>query len=209
MDDASLSEPREFQQDQNNVKGLGQRHTWPRRVLVRTWTTLHFRIVCLRLSAFITSKLNYCISLPSTLLQKLQYIQNSASRRRLTHTRFGEHVSPILKLHRLPVQYHIRYKVLIITYKSLRNLASSPHPDLLHQRCPARRLRSAHSNLLTPLRTKHLLTPSIRTKHLLTPFIRPKNLLNPFIKTKHRTSGELAFAAAAPSLWNSLPQSSN
>ncbi|XP_055012465.1 uncharacterized protein LOC129409780 isoform X4 [Boleophthalmus pectinirostris] len=45
MDDASLSEPREFQQDQNNVKGLGQRHTWPRRVLVRTWTTLHFRPV--------------------------------------------------------------------------------------------------------------------------------------------------------------------
>uniref|UniRef100_A0A1A7ZJD1 Reverse transcriptase domain-containing protein n=1 Tax=Nothobranchius furzeri TaxID=105023 RepID=A0A1A7ZJD1_NOTFU len=79
--------------------------------------------------AFITSRLDYCDSilyrLPSSALQKLQYIQNSAALL-LTYTRSRDHITPVLKqLHWLPVSYRIHYKLLLITYKCLNNLAPS------------------------------------------------------------------------------------
>ncbi|XP_075963092.1 uncharacterized protein LOC142966290 [Anarhichas minor] len=130
--------------------------------------------------AFITSRIDYCNSIlhgtSSKILNKLQYIQNSAARL-LTHTRSRDHITPVLQnLHWLPVPQRIQYKILL-THKALHNQAPSYLTDLLHHHTPSRRLRSSDANLLSlPLRTKH------------------------------RTWGDRAFAISAPSLWNSLPK---
>uniref|UniRef100_UPI00358F988E uncharacterized protein n=1 Tax=Myxine glutinosa TaxID=7769 RepID=UPI00358F988E len=130
--------------------------------------------------AFITSRLDYCNSLlygsPSKITNKLQYIQNSAARL-LTHSRTRDHITPVLyKLHWLPIPQRIQYKILLLTYKALHNLAPSYLADLLSRHTPTRNLRSAGTNLLTPS-----------------------------IRTKFRSWGDRAFSIAAPTLWNSLP----
>ena len=92
--------------------------------------------------AFVTSRLDYCnrilYGLPSTDLHKLQYVQNSAARL-LTHTRSREHITPILKqLHWLPIQHRINFKILLITFKALNNLAPPYLTDLLKRHSPTR-----------------------------------------------------------------------
>ena len=67
--------------------------------------------------AFITTKLDYCNSLlcgaPSTLINKLQRIQNIVARIITGHGRC-EHITPVLKaLHWLPVQQRIKFKTLV------------------------------------------------------------------------------------------------
>ena len=150
------------------------------RNIARLRPTLSFPAAETLIHAFITSRLDYCNSilygLPSTALQKLQYVQNSAARL-LTRSCSREHITPILRqLHWLPIKKRIQFKILLITYKALNNLAPSYLTDLLHCHSPTRHLRSADANLLTPITT-----------------------------TKYRTMGDRAFAIAAPTLWNSLP----
>ena len=80
------------------------------------------------------------------------------------------------------VWYHILskriiYKILLLTYKSLRGLAPDYLKDLLDQYVPTRTLRSG---------SKHLLcVPRVRTKNY----------------------GERAFSFCGPKLWNDLPSS--
>jgi hypothetical protein len=108
-------------------------------------------------------------------LVRLQYIQNSAARI-LMRVRKHEHITPILhSLHWLPVSTRIEYKVSLLTHQSIHGRAPPYLKEFLNQHNTTHSLRSTHSNLL----------------HIP--------------RTKLRTMGDRAFSAAAPRLWNALP----
>jgi hypothetical protein len=106
--------------------------------------------------ALISSRLDYCNSIlygsSKHLLNKLQYVQNSAARI-LTSTHRSDHTPVLQDLHWLPVKYRIDFKILLFTLKALNNLAPPSLSDLLHRHTPTRCLRSADANLLHPVRT--------------------------------------------------------
>ena len=126
--------------------------------------------------AFVTSKIDHYNILLSGLKQdqlwKLQYVQNSAARL-LTGTRKHKHITPVLRdLHWLPVHERIRFKILLMTFKCLNQLAPSYLSDLLIHYRLSRTLRSSDKELL----------------------VQPRCHL--------KTYGERAFSFIAPKLWN-------
>ena len=131
--------------------------------------------------AFVTSKIDsfnsLLIGLPSQLLSKLQSVQNAAARL-ITCSRKHCHITPVLfQLHWLPVAERIKFKILLITYKSLNNLAPSYICDMISRYRPSRNLRSSSEVLLN------------RGDYRL------------------KSYGGRSFSACAPELWNSLPSS--
>ena len=166
---------------EHHVKHITRTAFFHLKNIARLRPSLSFPAAETLIHAFITSRIDYCNSIlygsSSKVLNKLQYIQNSAARL-LTHTRSRDHITPVLqKLHWLPVPQRIQFKVLLLTHKALHNQAPSYLTDLLHHHTPSRSLRSSDANLLSPP-----------------------------LRTKRRTWGDRAFSIAAPSLWNSLPK---
>ncbi|KAF7649227.1 hypothetical protein LDENG_00144880, partial [Lucifuga dentata] len=91
--------------------------------------------------ALVTSRIDYCnailCGLPNKLLRRLQIIQNSAARI-ITHTKSSDHITPtLIQLHWLPVQQRINYKILLLTFKALHNLAPPYLSELLHPYTPS------------------------------------------------------------------------
>lgn len=149
------------------------------RMLAKVKTFLSFKHLEIATHAFISSRIDYCnalyVGINSSLIARLQMVQNSAARL-LTGVRKYEHISPVLmSLHWLRVQCRIDFKVLLLVFKSLNGLAPLYLSDLLGEYRPERTLRSANQNLLT--------VP----------------------KSKLKSRGDRAFAIAAPKLWNTLP----
>ncbi len=84
--------------------------------------------------AFMTSRLDYCNALlggcPASSINKLQIVQNAAARV-LTRSRKYDLITPILQsLHWLPIKFRISYKILLLAYKALNDLA----PAYLHSK---------------------------------------------------------------------------
>ena len=111
-------------------------------------------------------------------MSKLQRIQNSAARL-VCSTPSVNYITPVLLLHRLPVAYRIEFKILVLTFKALFQLAPSYICNLvrLKEKCKCQ-LRSSEELLLQLLMGK----------------------------TK-KTLADRSFQIAAPTLWNSLPAS--
>ncbi len=129
--------------------------------------------------AFMTSRLDYCNALlggcPASSINKLQIIQNAAARV-LTRSRKYDHITLILQsLHWLPIKFRISYKILLLAYKALNDLAPVYLTNLLSRYNPTRSLRSQNSGLLV--------VPRIAKS----------------------TKGGRTFSYLAPKLWNSLP----
>ncbi len=130
--------------------------------------------------AFMTSRLDYCNALlggcPASSINKLQIVQNAAARV-LTRSRKYDHITPILQsLHWLPIKFRISYKILLLAYKALNDLAPAYLTNLLSRYNPTRSLRSQNSGLLV--------VPRIAKS----------------------TKGGRTFSYLAPKLWNSLPE---
>ncbi len=126
-----------------------------------------------------TSRLDCCNSLlggcPASSIDKLQIVQNAAARV-LTRSRKYDHITPILRsLHWLPIKFRISYKILLLTYKALNDLAPAYLASLLSCYNPTRSLRSQNSGLLV--------VPRIEKS----------------------TKRGRTFLYLAPKLWNSLP----
>ena len=130
----------------------------------------------------ILSRLDYCNSLligcPSTTIQPLQTVQNIAARL-IFKSKKIQHCTPLLhKLHWLPVEMRIKYKVCCLCFKIISGTAPLYLSELLHFYTPARTLRSsADTRLFKVLR----------------------------FKRKHH--GARSFCCSAPNIWNSLPYS--
>ncbi len=101
--------------------------------------------------------------------------QNAAARI-LTRSRKYDHITPILQsLHWLYIKFRISYKILLLTYKALNDLAPAYLTNPLSPYNPTRSLRSQNSGLLV--------VPRIAKS----------------------TKGGRTFSYLAPKLWNSLP----
>ena len=102
--------------------------------------------------------------------------QNTAARIVTLSKRFDSHITPTLsKLHWLPLNYRIHFKILLLVYKCLNGLAPTYLSELLRYTNGPRSLRSSSQNFLAVPRTRL------------------------------KMYGDKAFSAAAPRLWNQLP----
>ena len=139
---------------------------------------LDMKTTVIIVQALVISRLDYCKSLlrglPTILMKKLQRVQNAAARV-IAKAGRRDHISPILfKLHWLPVEFCIRNKILLLTYRALHSLAPTYITELLVPYTPHRRLCSSTEQLLV--------VQKYRLKHF----------------------GARSFETAAPALWNSL-----
>jgi hypothetical protein len=149
------------------------------RDLRRIRNTLDLHTAKIIATALVHSRLDYCnslfLNLPSSHLNRLQFLLNSAARATTKTPRF-HHISPVLKsLHWLKINQRIEYKIISLTYKALQ----TQQPKYLHSRL----VISNHTNT--------------RSSSVLT-LLRPTNISR--LKITNRS-----FSCHAPVLWNSLP----
>ena len=133
------------------------------------------------INATITSRLDYCNSLPygakQSNIDRLQCCRNNAARI-ISKRRKFDRISPVLKeFHWFPDELRINYRILLLTYKALDGHAPQYLTALISKYVPPRPLRSED----------HYLPNSPRWRF--------------------ETFGKRTFSKATPTLWNPLPLS--
>ncbi|XP_056613678.1 uncharacterized protein LOC130429246 [Triplophysa dalaica] len=129
--------------------------------------------------ALVLARLDYCNALlgglPACTNKPLQMIQNAAARVIFNEPKRA-HVTPLLiKLHWLPVVARIKFKTLLLAYKTTTGSAPPYLKSLMQTYVPTRSLRSANE--------RRLVVPSHKGK-----------------KSLSRT-----FSGSVPPMWNDLP----
>ncbi len=129
--------------------------------------------------ALVVSRLDYCnallVGLPANTIKPLQMIQNAAARLVFNEPK-RTHVTPLfISLHWLPVAARIKFKTLMLAYRTTTGSAPSYFHSLLRIYIPSRSLRSASE--------RRLVVPSQRGS-----------------KSLSRT-----FSFTIPGWWNNLP----
>ena len=109
-------------------------------------------------TAAVAGRLDYCNSVlygsSAANIQRLQRVQNSLARV-VTRARRSEHITPVLaKLHWLPIQYRIQFKLAMITFKAVTTRTPYYLSELVRPYEPSRQLRSRGKNLLQQDRVK-------------------------------------------------------
>ncbi len=98
--------------------------------------------------AFMTSRLDYCNvqgGCPASSINKQQIVKNAAARV-LARSRKYDRITPILQsLHWLPIKFRISYKILLLAYKALNDLAPAYLTKILSRYNPTRSLCSLGS----------------------------------------------------------------
>ena len=132
-------------------------------------------------SAFVTTRMDYCNSilaaLPQSSIDPLQRVQNAAARL-ITGTGTREHITPALRsLHWLPVKFRITFKLCVLMH-------------LVHiGRAPA-----YLSDMVTA-------TADLSSRGRL----RSSNTFRYELPLLKRKFGERSFSYAGPKAWNDLP----
>lgn len=131
------------------------------------------------ITSIVFSRMDYCNSLyygvEARALMRLQKIQNAAAKMIKSAKKYDSVTPLLISLKWLPVRLRIDYKILVLVFKALHNLAPVYLSSLVKFYTPSRSLRSENQYLLCTTRTKY----------------------------KHR--GDRAFSRAGPKLWNDLP----
>ena len=138
------------------------------------------RTMCLKLAnATIFSHIDYCnslfIHLPKNTLRPLNRVISLTAKIILGRSKFDSTTQALKDLHILPVHVRSEYKVLVLVYKCLHNLAPSYLSDLLK------------------IKTYRYPTRESTTHNLFVP------------RTKHKIFADRAFSVAGPRLWNDIP----
>lgn len=131
-------------------------------------------------TSLVGARLDYCnavlYGVSRSNIDKLQRVQNVLARVVKVRGKY-DHVTPLLSdLHWLPIDSRIRFKIAVLTFKTLSTNKPSYLAELVSIHKPARELRS-----------------SLR---------RPNQL---HVESVRTAFGSRAFRHAAPAVWNSLP----
>ena len=128
------------------------------------------------LHALVSSRIDYAnvilVGLPKYQLHKLQRKQNRIE----TKTPKFDNITPVLKkLHWLPMEERVKYKVATLTFRAIRGMA----PENI-------------SNLIS-------------TQTRRAPFDHAKKIVLVTRKSRTKTYGDRTFSSQAPTIWNALP----
>ena len=132
------------------------------RQLRQIHSILDTKSAILLANSLVSSRLDYCNSLyyglPQSSIDRLQRIQNSLARVVMPFVKHHDHITPALqKLHWLPIQQRITFKIATLTFKTLKHKEPQYLHELLTLHNPTRTLRSSSQFLLD--------IPSIRSEN--------------------------------------------